>query len=259
MMARMRVTVCQLPDDRDAFDERWRALCVHARAEQPKLIVLPEMPFALWFAARRPFDEAVWRAAEEAHGHWARRLKEIGESIVVYSRPATVNGVRRNEGVAASGDGAETIAHVKRYLPDEPGFWEANWYECGDGAFAVASAGGAEIGFQICTDLWFFEEARKLGLAGAEIIACPRATPEASTERWLVAGQAAAITAGAFCLSSNRDGPGREGVVFGGAGWIIDPDGELIARTSEAAPFATHDINLGKAREAKRTYPRYVR
>ena len=69
---------------------------------------------------------------------------------------------------------------------------------------------------------------------------------------------AAAVLAGAFCLSSNRVGPNSEGGPFGGMGWVIDPDGEILALTSEDAPFATVDIDLGAAEHAKATYPRYV-
>jgi N-carbamoylputrescine amidase len=147
----------------------------------------------------------------------------------------------------------------KRYLPDEDGFWEASWYERGDGAFDLAEAAGARVGFQICTELWTLERSRDYGRAGAEIIAAPRATPVSSADRWLVGGRAGAILAGAFCLSSNRAGPSRSGFEFAGLGWIIDPDGEVLGRTSAAEPFLTRTIDLADAHRAKNTYPRYVR
>jgi len=46
---------------------------------------------------------------------------------------------------------------------------------------------------------------------------------------------------------------------FGGQGWIIDPDGNVLAVTSDAEPFATGDVDLAQSAEAKTTYPRYVR
>jgi N-carbamoylputrescine amidase len=144
-------------------------------------------------------------------------------------------------------------------LPEEDGFWEASWYERGDGAFELADAGGARVGFQICTELWMLDESRKYGRAGADIIAAPRCTPESTVERWLVAGRAAAMLAGAFCLSSNHAGMSRGGFKFGGAGWIIDPEGAVLAVTSQAEPVITRDIDLAAARAAKSTYPRYVR
>jgi N-carbamoylputrescine amidase len=56
-------------------------------------------------------------------------------------------------------------------------------------------------------------------------------------------------------MSSNRvDASGA----CGGVGWIISPDGEILARTSAAEPFATLEIDLDLAAAARRTYPRYV-
>ena len=67
------------------------------------------------------------------------------------------------------------------------------------------------------------------------------------------------MCSGAFCLSSNLSDPLGVGADCGGVGWIIDPDGEVIATTSVEEPFVTADIDLGIARHSKSTYPRYVR
>ncbi len=40
---------------------------------------------------------------------------------------------------------------------------------------------------------------------------------------------------------------------------LIDPDGEVLATTSDARPFVTMDIDLSKAYDAKKTYPRDVK
>jgi N-carbamoylputrescine amidase len=107
--------------------------------------------------------------------------------------------------------------------------------------------------------MWMLDVSRQYGLRGADIIAVPRVTPASSRERWLVGGRAAAIVSGAFCVSSNRSGVSVAGDAFGGQGWIIDPEGDVLAVTSDAEPFATHELNLARSAEAKTTYPRYVR
>ena len=103
------------------------------------------------------------------------------------------------------------------------------------------------------------DESRRYGLRGVDIIAVPRVTPASSRERWLVGGRSAAIVSGAFCLSSNRSGISVAGDPFGGQGWVIDPDGGVLAVTSDAEPFATRVLDLAQATAAKTTYPRYVR
>jgi N-carbamoylputrescine amidase len=51
---------------------------------------------------------------------------------------------------------------------------------------------------------------------------------------------------------------GEKGVDFGGQGWIIGPDGEVLGLTSAENPFLTLEIDWRKADLAKKTYPRYI-
>lgn len=254
----MRVTVCELRDDRDGFEADWSALCDHTRSERSELVVLPEMPFARWFAVTRPFDSTAWRDALTAHERWERSIGELGAPFVLATRPVERSGQRRNEAFLVTPDRSSGV-HDKRYLPDEEGYWEASWYGAGDGVFDPIDIGGATIGIQICTEMWMLDVSRQYGLRGVDVIAVPRATPATSRERWLVGARTAAIVSGAFCISSNRSGVSSAGDAFAGLGWIIDPDGEVLATTSEGERFVTRDIDLERAAAAKTTYPRYVR
>ena len=254
----MRVTVCQLHDEPNAFDRDWSALCVHARREQSELLLLPEMPFGRWFAVTRPFDERRWREAVDAHRQWEPRIAELEVPTVIGTRPAEPSDRRLNQAIIVTA-GRSRPVHEKRYLPDEDGYWEASWYEAGDGVFEPFVVGSATVGAQVCTEMWMLDESRRYGRLGVDIIAVPRVTPASSRERWLVGGRVAAIVSGAFCVSSNRSGISAAGDPFAGQGWIIDPDGDVLAVTSDAEPFATRDLDLARAKEAKTTYPRYVR
>jgi N-carbamoylputrescine amidase len=254
----MRVTVCQMRDDADGFDVDWADLCAHVRRERSELVLLPEMPFARWFAVVRAFDAAAWHEAVEAHRRWERRIGELAAPFVIATRPVERAARRLNEAFVVTPDHSSGV-HDKRYLPDEDGYWEASWYGPGDGVFDLIEIGGAGIGVQICTEMWMLDVSRQYGLRGAAIIAVPRVTPATSRERWLVGGRAAAIVSGAFCISSNRSGASSAGDEFGGQGWIIDPNGEVLALTSEADRIATRDLDLQRAAAAKATYPRYVR
>ena len=42
----MIVTVCELPDDRKAFENSWLRLAEHVREAGSGLVVLPDMPFS---------------------------------------------------------------------------------------------------------------------------------------------------------------------------------------------------------------------
>ena len=144
-------------------------------------------------------------------------------------------------------------------MPNEEGYWEASWYERGDGDFEPIQAGSALLGFVICTDIWFFQHSRSYGKKGVHLIACPRATPRSTLDKWLVGGRATAVVSGAFVLSSNRVSREGEEADLGGQGWILGPNGKVLGLTSDERPFLTLELDLKKADLAKQTYPRYVR
>jgi N-carbamoylputrescine amidase len=252
----LRVTVCELSDDRAQFADDWDRFVDHARAEGTELIVLPEMPFAPWLAASSAFEQAAWDAAVRSHDEWLERLNILAPASVLSSRPVTRQNRRFNEGFAWSPDEGYRVIHDKCYLPDEAAYWEAHWYEPGDGSFETADVQGAKVGMMICTDLWSLGHAEQYGRDGAQIIATPRATPGSTVDKWLAGGRVAAVVSGAYSLSSNWTAD-DDGGDFGGAGWIAEPDGGLIARTTRAEPFQTVMIDLDVADAAKETYPRY--
>lgn len=255
----MRVTVCELNDTSDLFARDWDQLVAHVKSESSELVLLPEMPFSTWFAAHERFEEAVWQQAVANHEVWLTRLEELAPAVVIGSCPINKEGRRLNEGFVWERATGYRAAHHKFYLPDEEGFWEASWYQRGDGKFAPFSIDSLTIGFHICTDLWFTQHARAYGKANVHVIVNPRATERSTSDKWLVGGRAAAVMSGAFCLSSNRVNDEEQVVQFGGQGWIIDPNGEVLALTSAERPLLTMEIDLTEAVRAKSTYPRYVR
>lgn len=247
----MTLTVTDLRPDHLAED--WAVLVEHVTARGSDLVLLPELALAPWLAARRTPDPAAWAASVQAHEDFLReRLDDLGGAAVLGTAPVLRDGRRRNEAWVANLDGRRG-AHEKFHLPDEEQFWEASWYERGPGEFRAVQAGAARVGFLICTELWFFDHARGYGEDGVELLAVPRCTPASSPEKWLAGGRAAAVVAGAFCLSANHGGAG-----FGGRGWIVDPEGEVLATTCPERPVVSVEVDLDVATAAKRTYPRYV-
>lgn len=107
----------------------------------------------------------------------------------------------------------------------------------------------------ICTELWALETYSSYALLNINAVLSPRATSAATTNQWLSVGTVAAVRSAAFSMSSNRVHPDGS---CGGVGWIISPDGEILAKTCSQAPFRTLDIDLTATVAARRTYPRYV-
>lgn len=251
----MKITVCELPHVPAQLSAAWTALCEHTARQRPELVVLPEFAFVEPFWESEHFDLARWDAGVAGCKAWLERLPELGATRVIGTRPVTVAGQQFNEGFLWSADQGLTALRRKYFLPAEPGGWESTWFSRGDREFPAFAAGEMRFGLNICTELWALETYGAYAADNVSAIISPRATARATTSKWLAAGVVAAVRAGAYSLSSNRvhdDGS------CGGAGWIINPDGAVLAKTSSEVPFVTLEIDLGAASAAKRTYPRYV-
>jgi len=250
----VKVTVCEL-DCEGGLEEGWEGLVRHVRDEGSDLVLLPEMPFHGWFASRPKFDRKVWDRAVDDHRRWTKRLVELAPAVVLGTRPINSRGRRLNQGFAfREGKGVRGV-HVKSYLPDEGGYHEASWYDRGGRRFRAFEVPRCKVGMMICSDIWSVWHARDYGKMGAHIVAVPHAAPKASMERWVAGGKVTAIISGAFCVASNRAGE-RDGIVFGGSGWVIGPDARVLGMTTEKKPFVTAEIDLREAEAAKKTYPR---
>jgi N-carbamoylputrescine amidase len=247
----MKVTVCELQDDRTAFIDAWQRLITHVRAEQSELVLLPEMPFCKWFAGSRNVDADVWEAAVRVHDEWEHRLRELVPAVIAASRPFDFGNERYNAGFLWDADYGSRAVHAKDFLPNEEGGWEASWYNSATPEFSPFLLGFVSVGFLFCTELWATDEARLYGEEGVHLLLTPRATAAAAFDKWLARGRAAAILAGAYGLSSNRL---DESGAFGGQGWIIDPAGEVLAITNREHPLVTMDLDLRIADTVKTSF-----
>jgi len=253
----MRVTVSQLHEDRDRFDHDWKELSAHVREERSDLVLLPEMPFSRWLASAPVFDPEAWEAALAEHDRALEMLPDLAPASVAASRPVERGGRRLNEGFVWEPGVGYRMAHHKRYLPDEEGYWEARWFTPGNGRFDPVELAGAVVAFQICSDLWVPEHGRSFASRGVHLVVTPRATQKVTADRWLVGGKATAIVAGAFWASSNRIDDEPQG--FGGGAWVVAPDGRVLAAAPDGRIAVTVEVDLAEAEKAKTSYPRYLK
>ncbi len=251
----MKATITQL--DASRLERDWDALKAHVRSEQSDLVLLPEMCFAPWFCAAPERDDSVWIAAESSHASWLERLPELGAPAIVGTAPRDDDRKRYNVAYLWTGKLGLRWNHRKTYLPNDDGYWEANWYDRAPIDFQPVDLKEYSIGLMICTEIWFMQHARDYGQRGVQLLLNPRSTPAHTNDKWLAGGRTAAVVSGAFCLSSNHSGRADK-LELGGAGWICDPDGVVLASTSTENPFVTLDLDLAQADQAKSTYPRYV-
>ena len=250
----MKITITQMPDDPSEFERQWARLGRHVRRNESDIVLLPEMPFSDWFCAGPKFEHGIWNGAVSRHREWMGRLPELAAPVVLTSRPVDRGERRLNEGIVWQEKTGTEGVHFKNYLPNEPGYYEARWYHRGGKPFSPFEVSGWKGGFLICSDLWSMPDARSYGKRGVELIVAPRCTG-LNIDKWLSGGKTAAVVAGAYCASSNRTGK-HGAAIFGGHGWVVGPDAEVLGLTSNATPFVTVEIDRARADRAKGTYPR---
>lgn len=257
-MTKLKVGVCEAPAELLPGSAEWNELCGLVSREQPDLFLMNELPFGSWIASGKEFDAQTWKDNRALHEEGTRRLGELGAGTVACTRPNECRGRRVNEGFLwAQGQDVNAV-HTKQYFPDEEGYYEKRWFEAGERDFRVTKGGALRAGFLICTEVMFNEHARRYGRNGANVILVPRTVGKTSLERWKVAMRMAAVVSGAYVLSSNRQGKDYRGQEFGGKGWIVDPNGDVVAETSAANPVVFHEIDTEFVTRAQKEYPCYV-
>jgi predicted amidohydrolase len=167
--------------------------------------------------------------------------------------------VRYNSAVCVSG-GRVIGTHRKVHLP----LGESEAYRAGD-AFTAFDTPAGRIGMMIDFDKTFPESSRALALDGAEILACLSAWPASVTDRsdrlrhdrqahlFDLYDCSRAAENQLYLVSSNQTGV-LGGLRFLGQAKIVDPAGEIIAKTWAKGGLAVATADVGAdIRRARRT------
>jgi N-carbamoylputrescine amidase len=252
----MRIAFVEWPDALLTTEARWGELKDSVDAVRADILITNELPFGPWLA-----DSAVFSAAEanrslRAHENGLEGLIDLALPAVISSRPVW-NGKRLANEAFVLESGAVRPLHRKQYFPNEPGWFESEWYS-GDGSgFDVAAMMGIKVGVLLCTEAMFNERARAYGRQGASLVVIPRASG-VDVESWKIAGAMASLVSGAYVVSSNRTGCSKAGTRFGGGGFAYAPHGRLLGITDPANPVKTLEVDLELSMIAQREYPCYV-
>lgn len=147
-----------------------------------------------------------------------------------------------NSAVVIGSKGEVLGTYRKAHIPQDPYFYEKDYFEAGDTDYQVYDTEFARIGVLICYDQWFPEPARINTLKGAEIIFYPTAigfvkdyTSEDGDwhEAWKTVQRAHAIVNGVHVAAVNRVG-GEGELEFWGGSFVCDSFGKVLKEASTA-------------------------
>lgn len=252
----LRIAFVEWPEGLSVYDRGWGELKQSIAAARADILITNELPFGRWLADRRDFSEDEAHLSLRAHQQGLEGLIDLRLPAVISSRP-----VRNGKGLANEAfvleNGTVRPLHRKQYFPEEPGWFESQWY-AGDGSgFRVAEILGIKVGVLLCTEAMFNEHARAYGKQQASLIVIPRASG-VSIASWKLAGAMASLVSGAYVVSSNRVGTSPSGARFGGGGFAYAPHAQLLAETAPDHPVETLELDPQVSAAARREYPCYV-
>ncbi|HEY0704104.1 MAG TPA: carbon-nitrogen hydrolase family protein [Candidatus Acidoferrales bacterium] len=252
----MRVACVEWPENLSPAHRAWDEITKSVAAARPDLLLTNELPFGPWIAAAPEFSTDAADRSIRAHEEGLAALIGLRLRAIISTRPVW-NGSRLANEAFVLENGATRALHRKQYFPNEPGWFESEWYAGDNSGFEIAEILGIKVGVLICTEAMFNEQARAYGKQGAALIVIPRATGK-NLVPWKIAAAMASVVSGAYVISSNRAGSATVGPNFGGTGFAYAPQAAPLGITTAAAPLQTFDLDPLTAQAAQREYPCYV-
>jgi len=169
------------------------------------------------------------------------RLAKDNKIVVIAPVFEVSEGRYYNSAAVIDADGRALGSYRKIHVPQDPYFYEKNYFAAGDKGYSVFKTRYARVGVLICYDQWFPEAARINTLMGAEIIFYPTAIGTIKGEvsadgdwhdAWKTVQRGHAIANGVHVAAANR--VGEEGLLkFWGGSFICDSFGEIVKEAGD--------------------------
>ena len=207
-----------------------------------QIICLQELYRTIYFPQYKRMDVGNW--AETVPGEstrtFAKLAQELGVVIIIPLFEKAKNGKHYNAAVVIDQSGKLLPTYRKTHLPQDPLFYEQNYFEHGRSGYQVYKTQFAAFAVLICYDQWFPEAARAATLAGAEIIFYPTAignvvgykSPDGDWHAaWETVMRGHAIANGVHVVAVNRVGR-EDRLRFWGQSFACNSFGKIIKRAS---------------------------
>ncbi len=238
------------------------------------LIVLQELHNSLYFCQVE--DPENFSLAETIPGSstkiYGALAKESGIVLVTSLFEKRAPGVYHNTSVVFDTDGSIAGKYRKMHIPDDPAYYEKFYFTPGDIGFEPIKTSIGNLGVLVCWDQWYPEAARLMALKGAELLIYPtaigweqtdnEAEKERQKEAWMISQRGHAVANGLHVISVNRVGHEADpsgvtnGIQFWGNSFVAGPQGEIIAKASDAnEELMLVEIDLSGTETVRRMWP----
>ena len=228
-------------------------------AEKGAQIVALQELFNLPYFPNRARDDRFLDLAEPVPGPAidavAEKARRHGLMIMAPVYEREIAGVYYNTAALIGPDGDLIGKFRKMHIPHSGHIIEKFYFKPGNLGFPVFETAFGKIGILICYDRHFPEAARALGLAGAELLLIPVASPRLQArDVFMKELMAMAIANQVFVAAVNRVGE-EAGDAFYGSSLVCDPRGTIIAQAgNEDDEVLIADIDLAEVAEIRNSW-----
>ncbi|PWB31322.1 carbon-nitrogen hydrolase [Pseudomonas sp. SDI] len=250
----MRIALYQgspLPLDVPGNLERLHQQAQVAAARGAELLVCPEM----FLTGYNIGSAAVARLAEAEDGPSALAVVEIAQSnriAIVYGYPELADdGQVYNSVQLIDAHGSSLGNYRKTHLF---GGLDRAMFSPGPDHFPVLELNGWRLGMLICYDIEFPENARRLAMAGAELILVPTANMVPYDFVCQVTVRARAYENQCYLAYANYCGTEAD-IQYCGQSSIVGPDGSLLALAGRDETLLLADLELRRVQEGRANTP----
>lgn len=206
-----------------------------------KIICLPELFRTPYFPQKRKQNKFIF--AETVPSFATRTMQKLAEDlgvvVIVPVYEMTLEKKFLNTALVFDDQGRMLDKYRKIHIPQDPGFYEKEYFEPGKNGYKVYKTKFATFAVLICYDQWYPEAARAARLGGAEIIFYPTAIGDIVGykhkndwhEGWETIQRGHAIANSVYVVGVNRVGQ-EDRMRFFGQSFISDPWGKIVKRAS---------------------------
>ena len=184
------------------------------------------------------YSETILGESTKIFSEIAKKHKVI---IIVPIFERDKNGHYHNSAVVINIDGKLLPTYRKIHIPQDPLFYEKNYFEESDTGYRIYKTKYATFAVLICYDQWFPEAARSVKLLGADIVFYPTAIGNIKGvsehegdwhNAWETVMRGHAIANSLYVVAVNRTGT-EDKLKFWGQSFISDAFGKIIKRASK--------------------------
>lgn len=263
MKNRLVLGLIQMAMSSDPEENRKKAIrMIHEASERgAQIVCLPELFTTLYFPREEKTDASG--LAETIPGKTTEVLSKAAKEnnvVVVGGSLYEIEGGRfYNTSVVFDETGRMIGKYRKMHIPQDPFFYEKNYFEESRDGFRVFQTKYGAIGVLICYDQWFPEAARVNALMGADVIFYPTAigVPDGNTqeegnwqEAWTAVQRGHAVANSVIVAAVNR--VGKEGNMnFFGGSFVSDQFGKIVSEGGDQEKIIITEIDLDLSRQVR--------